>query len=61
MSEAGIVSQDRGSQARDILITTEEWHKIKAQMDHEAADGATDSQGTDQGVPATIDNQDIRD
>ena len=63
MAESGIVSADRGSQARDILITTAEWKAIQKQTARDAAAGFADLQDDDddEGVPATIDDQDIRD
>ncbi len=62
MAESGIVSADRGSQAREILITAVEWRAIQKQTTRDAADGFTDLQEEDdEGVPATIDDQDIRD
>ncbi|MCK4850969.1 MAG: hypothetical protein KAT11_06450, partial [Phycisphaerae bacterium] len=62
MAESGVVSPDRGTQARDILITAAEWHRIQAQTARDTADGFADLQDQDdEGVPAAIDDQDIRD
>ena len=62
MAESGVVSANRGSQAREILITAAEWKAIQKQTARDAADGFADLQDEDdEGVPATIDNQDIRD
>ena len=62
MAESGIVSADGGSQAREILISGSEWRAIQNQTARDAADGFVDLQDEDdEGVPATIDDQDIRD
>ena len=61
MTEAGVVGPDSGSQAREILINAEEWRAIQNQVARDATDGYTDLQEEDEGVPATIDNHDIRD
>ena len=61
MTEAGVVGPDSGSQAREILVTASEWKAIQNQVARDAADGYADLQDDDDGVPATIDNQDIRD
>ena len=62
MADSGIIGPGRGSQAREILITVSEWRKIKAQTSRDAAAGFADlAEEEDQGVPATIDNHDIRD
>lgn len=61
MTEAGVVGPDSGSQAREILVTAAEWQAIQNQVARDAADGYADLQDDDEGVPATIDNQDIRD
>ena len=61
MTEAGVVGPDNGSQAREILVTSAEWQAIQNQVARDAANGYADLQDEDQGVPATIDNHDIRD
>ncbi|NIA06378.1 MAG: DUF87 domain-containing protein [Actinobacteria bacterium] len=61
MTEAGVVGPDSGSQAREILITSDQWQAIQNQVARDAADGYADLQDADEGVPATIDNHDIRD
>jgi S-DNA-T family DNA segregation ATPase FtsK/SpoIIIE len=60
MTEAGVVGPDSGSQAREILITAEEWRAVQNQVARDAADGYADLQDDDEGVPPTIDNHDIR-
>jgi S-DNA-T family DNA segregation ATPase FtsK/SpoIIIE len=61
MAESGIVSADRGSRAREILIAASEWKAIQKQTARDAAAGFADLQDDDEGVPATIDDQNIRD
>jgi len=42
MAQAGIVGEYRGSQARDVLMTLDEYEALKSQMAQEVADGLTD-------------------
>lgn len=39
MAEAGIVGEYKGSQAREVLITSKEWQQIKKHRDQDIADG----------------------
>jgi hypothetical protein len=38
MYEAGIVGEYKGSQAREVVVTKEEWQAIKQQRDSAEAD-----------------------
>ena len=40
MAEAGIVGEYKGSQAREVLITSREWAQIKKQRDREVDEGS---------------------
>jgi len=40
MYAAGIVGEYKGSQAREVLVTKEEWQALKAQRDREEAEEA---------------------
>ena len=64
MAEAGIVGVYKGSQAREVLMTLEEWEAIRAQAAQDKADGykADQPDPDDEGVPDPIDgDNDIRD
>jgi len=69
MSQAGLVGQYKGSQAREVLITEKEWAQIKNQRDTEVDEGGYEADADEQpgyedaeedGVPDLIDNHDIR-
>ena len=42
MAEAGIVGPYKGSQAREVLMTLDEWQALQSQVAAETADGMTD-------------------
>ena len=48
MAAAGIVGEYKGSQAREVLITMNEYEQIRAQMEREAAQGYQDLQEDDE-------------
>ena len=61
MAEAGIVGIYKGSQAREVNMTVEEWEALQAQVAHELTEGyAADEDDDDDDVPALSDNHDIR-
>jgi S-DNA-T family DNA segregation ATPase FtsK/SpoIIIE len=61
MADAGIVGVYKGSQAREVLITEDDWQAIRARMAQDKADGYAADQD-DEGVPDLIDGDaDIRD
>jgi len=61
MAEAGIVGVYKGSQAREVLMTLDEWEQIRAQAAQDKADGYAADQD-DEGVPDLLDgDNDIRD
>jgi S-DNA-T family DNA segregation ATPase FtsK/SpoIIIE len=39
MSEAGIIGAYKGSQAREVQMTLEEWEALRAQVNRDKADG----------------------
>ena len=39
MYEAGIVGEYKGSQAREVIITKEDWQAVRAARDREEAQG----------------------
>lgn len=43
MYDAGIVGEYKGSQAREVLLTEDEWHQVKNQRDREEADEAAEA------------------
>ena len=70
MAEAGIVGEYKGSQAREVQMTLDEWDALKAQVaadlqddyaaDEEDAYQEEEDGAEDQDVPALSDNHDIR-
>ncbi len=62
MAEAGIVGEYKGSQAREVMMTLDEWEAMKAQVAADIKEGyAADEDEDDDGeVPALIDDTDIR-
>ena len=60
MADAGVVGAYKGSQAREVTITPEEWQALKnqAQPDTDVED---DEDWDDEPVPDLIDAQDIYD
>lgn len=76
MASAGIVGDYKGSQAREVLLTSKEWSEIRKQRDDDVAQGEfradmdaeeDDAYGTadiedDEGVPDLIEGRaDLRD
>jgi S-DNA-T family DNA segregation ATPase FtsK/SpoIIIE len=60
MAQAGIVGEYKGSQAREVVITAEEWQHIKAQLATDLQAGYAADEDHD-GVPALTDDHDIID
>ena len=58
MADAGVVGAYKGSQAREVTITPEEWQALKNQTQPDAED---DEDWDDEPVPDLIDAQDIYD
>lgn len=60
MAMAGIVGEYKGSQAREVMITADQWEQMKAMMARDADDGYSDlaEDDDDGGVPNDIDLQD---
>ncbi len=44
MYEAGIVGEYKGSQAREVVVTAEEWEALKQQRNREEAEEAAETQ-----------------
>jgi S-DNA-T family DNA segregation ATPase FtsK/SpoIIIE len=60
MADAGIVGIYKGSQAREVLMTVEEWEALREQLAAEVAEGyAADQDDDDAGVPDLTDDHDI--
>ncbi|MCB9850295.1 MAG: DNA translocase FtsK [Phycisphaerales bacterium] len=55
MAEAGVVGEFKGSQAREVVMTLDEWESLKAHVDREVAEGgyAADQEDFDASPTAT--------
>jgi S-DNA-T family DNA segregation ATPase FtsK/SpoIIIE len=62
MAEAGIVGEYKGSQAREVVMTLEEWEAVKAQVAADLAAGYEADQPDEESgeVPDLTDDHDIR-
>jgi len=69
MAVAGIVGEYKGSQAREVLMTLDDWNAVRSQMETEQTAGYRADQGEDSGesdkrwydpVPDLTDDHDIR-
>ncbi len=61
MAAAGIVGDYKGSQAREVVITAEEWQQIKAQLAADLKQSYAADQDDGEGVPDLTDDHDIID
>ena len=60
MSEAGIIGEYKGSQAREVQMTVEEWDALRAQAAADAQDdsgGEYDGGDDDESVPDELDGE----
>lgn len=60
MAEAGIVGEYKGSQAREVLMTVDEWDALRAQVATELKQNYAADQMDDDEVPDLSDDHDIR-
>jgi S-DNA-T family DNA segregation ATPase FtsK/SpoIIIE len=62
MAEVGIVGEYKGSQAREVVMTLEEWEAVKAQVAADLAAGYEADQLDEEpgDVPDLTDDHDIR-
>jgi S-DNA-T family DNA segregation ATPase FtsK/SpoIIIE len=54
MAVAGILGEYKGSQAREVMMTLEEWERIREQMETEAEAGAASGSPEDSAEPAHV-------
>ena len=62
MGAAGILSDHKGSVAREVLITIEDWHRMKSMVDGDAGEGGGEAslryeQDDEGGVPDEFDDE----